>query len=184
MTYASAPESLQGAVAAGILGCGSVILGSSEATGTVLQDIVEAARISGDLESAAIEQLRHLRANGLPVPGVGHPLHRERDPRAGALLALAERLGTRGVHTEALESMVAAVPVVYGRSLALNVSGVIPAVLLDVDFPLAAMKGVPLIGRTMSLVTHLLEEQSVPMGFGLASAAEAAVTHSADRPDL
>ena len=69
----------------------------------------------------------------------------------------------------------AAVPSVFGRSLALNVSGAIPAVLLDVDFPEAAMKGVPLVGRTMSLVAHLLEEQQNPIGFALAAVAEAAV---------
>jgi citrate synthase len=185
MTYASAPESLQGAVAAGILGCGSVILGSSEATGKVLKEIVAEARATGaDLESVAVEQVRQLRANGLQVPGVGHPLHRESDPRAAALLGLAERLGARGDHTAALEAMVAAVPVVYGRPLALNVSGAIPAVLLDVGFPLAAMKGVPLIGRTMSLVAHLLEEQSAPMGFGLAAAAESAVEHRPYDPVL
>ena len=39
MTLAAAPEALQGAVAAGILGCGSVVLGSSEAAGRFLAEI-------------------------------------------------------------------------------------------------------------------------------------------------
>src|SRR5688572_17710086 len=36
MTYAAAPEALQGAVAAGLLGCGSVILGAAQDAGRLL----------------------------------------------------------------------------------------------------------------------------------------------------
>lgn len=178
MTYASAPEALHGAVAAGILGCGSVILGSSEETGTMLAKIVADADGSGEsFATAAREVVVARRAAGLTIPGVGHPLHRDADPRAAALLAFAEELGTTGKHVAALRAVVDAVPEIYGKTLALNVSGAIPAILMDVGFPAAAMKGVPLIGRTMSLVAHLLEESTTPIGFGLASAAEKAVTY-------
>lgn len=178
MTYASGPEALQGAVAAGLLGCGSVILGSSEDTAKVLRRIVEDASRSGRTpDDAALGIVTELRQGGRHVPGVGHPVHRERDPRAEALLALADRLGAHGPHVDAVNALVAAVERVYGKRLPLNVSGAIPAVLLDVDFPLEAMKGVPLIGRTMSLVAHLLEERTQPIGFGLAAAAEQAVEH-------
>ena len=172
MTYAAGPESLHGAVAAGLLGCGSVILGSSSETASLLASVVSSAAPLGE---AALDAVRRLRAAGRTVPGVGHPLHREADPRAAALLALAARLQVAGPHVAALHAVVDAVPAVYGRTLPLNVNGVIPAVLLDVDFPAGAMKGVPLVGRTMSLVAHLLEEQDNPIGFGLAAAAEAAV---------
>ena len=172
MTYASGPESLHGAVAAGLLGCGSVILGSSSETASLLASVVSSA---APLEEAALDAVRRLRAAGRTVPGVGHPLHREADPRAAALLSLAARLEVAGTHVAALRAVVDAVPVVYGRTLPLNVNGAIPAVLLDANFPVGAMKGVPLVGRTMSLVAHLLEEQENPIGFGLAAAAEAAV---------
>ena len=82
----------------------------------------------------------------------------------------------------ALRGIVAAVPAVYGRQLPLNVSGAIPAVLLDVDFPVRALKAVALIGRTMSLIAHLIEEQDDPIGFGLANAAEQAVTFEPGAP--
>lgn len=178
MTYASSPESLHGAVAAGLLGCGSVILGSSSDTATFLQEIVAAADADAGpaLAKAALDAVRRLRAAGQPMPGIGHPLHREADPRAEALIALADRLGVSGSYTSAVHAVVAAVPEVCGHRLPLNVSGAIPAVLLDVDFPAAAMKGVPLIGRTMSLVAHLLEEKENPIGFGLAAVAEAAAS--------
>jgi citrate synthase len=183
MTYASAPEALHGAVAAGLLGCGSVILGSSEDTAVLLEEVVRMARETGrELKEVALDAVRELKASGRTVPGVGHPLHREVDPRAQALLRFAESLGTAGEHAAALDAVVAAVPEVYGRSLVLNVSGAIPAVLLDVDFPVAAMKGVPLIGRTMSLVAHLLEEQQTPIGFGLADVADRAVEYVPANP--
>lgn len=179
MTYASAPEAFQGAVAAGLLGAGSVILGSSETTARVLKQIVDLAA-DGDLDAAAQSVLRQLKEQRTPAPGVGHPVHKAGDPRAAKLLDLTAELGVQGVHTAALHAMVRAVPLVYGRDLPLNVSGVIPAALLDVGFPLRAMKGVPLVGRTMSLVAHLLEEMDSPTGFGLAAAAEAAVTFQPD----
>lgn len=183
MTYASAPEALHGAVAAGILGCGSVILGSSEETAMLLVEIVESARASKrPIAEVAMDAVRALRAGGRTVPGVGHPLHREFDPRAKALLAFGERLGTNAEHVAALDAVVAVIPEVYGRTLPLNVSGAIPAVLLDTGFPAAAMKGVPLIGRTMSLVAHLLEEKREPIGFALAAAAERAIEYAAADP--
>ncbi|MFE7276777.1 citryl-CoA lyase [Streptomyces sp. NPDC057623] len=176
MTYACAPEAFQGAVAAGLLGAGSVVLGSSEATARVLKQIVDLAA-DDDLDGAAKSVLQQLKDQGAAAPGVGHPVHKAGDPRAARLLEFTESLGAQGVHTSALHAMTRAVPLVYGRELPLNVSGAIPAALLDVGFPLRAMKGVPLVGRTMSLVAHLLEEMDSPMGFGLASAAEAAVTY-------
>jgi citrate synthase len=182
MTYASSPEALHGAVAAGLLGAGSVILGSSEDTAVFLDSIVTRAG-GGSLEQAALDAVRERRAARQAIPGVGHPLHRERDPRAEALLAYGERLGTNGKYVDALTSMVAAIPDVYGRSFVLNVSGAIPAVLMDTGFPRDAMKGVPLIARTMSLVAHLVEERESPIGFGLADVAEAAVRYSGPSPD-
>ncbi|HWD05921.1 MAG TPA: citryl-CoA lyase [Amycolatopsis sp.] len=183
MTYAASPEALHGAVAAGLLGAGSVILGSSEDSAHLLASIVEdAAANDRPIDATAKDAVRKLRAAHQPVPGVGHPLHREEDPRATALLAYAKAHGVSGPHTRALAAVVDAVPEIYGRRLPLNVSGAIPAVLLDADFPARAIKGIPLIGRTMSLVAHLLEEQETPIGFALADAAEKAVDYTGPIP--
>lgn len=179
MTYAAAPEALHGAVAAGLLGCGSVILGSSEETAAVLTEIVDRSRRDAlSVTDVARAVVADLKASRRTVPGVGHPVHRDHDPRAESLLAFGERLGVNGPYVEALRAMVDAVPDVYGRSFALNVSGVIPAVLLDSGFPAEAMKGVPMVGRTISLIAHLLEEKRAPIGFRLAAAAEAEVEYA------
>jgi citrate synthase len=176
MTLAAAPDAWQGAVAAGLLGCGSVILGASEVAGRLLSQLVDAA---GDddatLADAAFEAVTAIRASRQPLPGFGHPVHKPEDPRATRLLALAEELGTAGRHVASVHAIVAAVPRVYGRTLPLNVSGAIPAVLLDVGFPIDALKGIALVGRTASLVGHLLEESRNPIGFALSAAAEHAI---------
>jgi citrate synthase len=175
MTLAAAPEALQGAVAAGILGCGSVILGASEAAGRLLADVVARAAGAPSLDEAARAAARALVDARRPVPGYGHPLHKARDPRAERLLEIAERAGAAARHVEAARAVARVLPELTGKPLAMNVSGAIPAVLLDAGYPLLALKGVPILARTASLIAHLLEEQERPIGFVLSGVAEAAI---------
>src|SRR6187551_264173 len=193
MTLAAAPEALQGAVAAGILGCGSVILGAAETAGRLLADVVAGAAGSpagaagaglpgGGLAALAEERVREERAAKRPVAGYGHPLHKERDPRVDRLLAIAEQAGCSGRHIEAALAVERALPVVIGKPLAMNVSAAIAAVLLDAGYPLLALKGVPILARTASLIAHLLEEQQRPIGFVLSHAGATAIDY--DGPGL
>lgn len=177
MTYASAPDALQGAVAAGLLGCGSVILGASETAGELLSAVVRDAADKGGMDAAAAEHLARLRAERKPLPGFGHPVHRQEDPRATRLVAVSRELGAAGEHVQALEALARNVAASYGRQLPVNVSAAIPAVLLDAGFPLPAMRGIPLLARTASLMGHLLEERERALGFKLAARAEAGVAY-------
>jgi citrate synthase len=181
MTYAAAPEALQGAVAAGLLGCGSVILGAAESAGKLLAGVV--AR-SGDssLEAAATAAISELRAARQPIPGYGHPLHKGEDPRATRLFAVATEAGLPDAHRRAAKQIEALLPQLTGKALVMNVSAAIPAVLLDAGFPLGALKGVPLLARTASLVAHLLEEQAKPIGFVLSHAAAKAIDYDGPVP--
>ena len=176
MTLAAAPEALQGAVAAGILGCGSVILGAAETAGHLLQDVVNRARASS-FDDAAAQVLQEHRNVRRAVPGFGHPLHKDYDPRAKKLLALAKECGTSGEHIEAVLAVQRVLPEIIGKPLAMNISGAIPAVLLDAQYPLLAIKGVPILARTASLIAHLLEEQQRPIGFVLSHAAAEAIEY-------
>jgi citrate synthase len=182
MTLAAAPESVQGAVAAGLLGCGPVILGASETAGHLLIAMLQQAAQEGKaLEDIAKTRLQSFRANKQALPGFGHPTHKNGDPRATKLLDLAKEWGVAGEHVRALEVLASQVEGVYGRPFPMNVSAAIPAVLLDAGYPAGALKGIPLLARTASLVAHILEEQTRPIGFKLASAAEQAMTY--DGPD-
>lgn len=182
MTLAAAPEALQGAVAAGILGCGSVVLGSSEAAGQFFAAI--AARIeAGDAPARAAKTVvLEYRAGGRPIPGYGHPLHKDFDPRVQRLFDVAGEVGSVGPHIEIARQVEHQLPDLLGKPLALNVSGAIPAVLLDVGYPPAALKGVPILARTAGLIAHLLEEQLRPIGFVMSHAAAAAIDYDGDSP--
>jgi citrate synthase len=181
MTLAAAPDALQGAVAAGILGCGSVILGASEAAGRLLAEI-RARAASASVRGAATAVIGEYRAAGRAIPGYGHPLHKQQDPRARRLLEIAGEAGAAGAHCEVARVVEELLPSLTGKALVMNVSGAIPAVLLDAGFPLQALKGVPILARTASLVAHLLEELQRPVGFVLSHAAAGAVSYDGEAP--
>lgn len=216
MTLAAAPEALQGAVAAGLLGCGSVILGSSAAAGEFLHGIVESAQADAklcaalatangkapgastmsnkdrvrkgtasaiDLDTAAHAAVSELCRRKQAIPGFGHPLHKRMDPRASRLFALAEELRLRGPYTRAAFAVEKVLPELTGHDLRINISAAIPAVLLDAGYPLQALKGVPLLARTASLIAHLLEEQTRAIGFLMAHAASSAITYDGAAPE-
>jgi citrate synthase len=182
MTLAAAPEALQGAVAAGILGCGSVILGAAQNAGQLLHEVVTGAA-GGSLDAAAKEVVEQYRRAQRAIPGYGHPLHKTGDPRVVRLFEVSAAMGCRGRHIEAAHAVERVLPAATGKQLAMNVSVAIPAVLLDAGFPLAALKGVPILARTAGLIAHLLEEQSRPIGFVLSHAGAAAVGYDGPSPD-
>ncbi|MFL6693646.1 MAG: citryl-CoA lyase, partial [Ramlibacter sp.] len=147
MTYAAAPDALHGAVAAGILGCGSVILGASETAGRLFAEVDDLARGGVALAEAASRVVRQYREAGKPLPGYGHPLHKERDPRVNRLFDVARAAGTSLRYVEIAEAVEVAIPDIVGKPLKLNVSAAIPAVLLGTNFPLRALRGVPILAR-------------------------------------
>ena len=181
MTLAAAPEALPGAVSAGILGCGSVILGSAEAAARFFTSIVS-NNAAGTVEAAARAMLGEIRAQRRAVPGYGHPLHKALDPRVVSLLSVAAECGVAGRHIEASRVVEKLVPEVIGKPLVMNVSGAIAAVLLDVGYPLLAVKGIPILARTASLIAHLLEEQQRPIGFVLAGEGSDAIGYDGQSP--
>ena len=168
MTLAAAPDAIQGAVAAGILGCGSVILGASETAGRLFLRVdALAQQKSVSLEDAASEVVRELRERKEAIPGYGHPQHKARDPRVARLFAVAAEAGATMHFVRIAEAIEKVLPALTGRDLRLNVSAAIPAVLLDVGFPAEALKGVPILARCAGLIGHLTEELSHPIGFAL-----------------
>jgi citrate synthase len=166
MTLAADPGSLQGAVAAGILGAGPVVLGTSEECARLLASDRDVSELAGEI-----------RAAGGRVPGFGHPVHAPVDPRAERILELADERGVSGTHVRRARELRDAVAREWGRQLTMNVSLPIAAVLLDLRFAPTSVKAIPILARTASLLAHLLEEQERPLGFLMAGAAEDVVEY-------
>ncbi|MGH3004909.1 MAG: citryl-CoA lyase [Gaiellaceae bacterium] len=177
MTLAADPGSLQGAVAAGILGCGSVVLGTSESCARLLEEAQEKVASGAAPDAVAQETARAIRASGGKVPGFGHPVHRPLDPRAERILALADGRGVSGHHVLLARCLRDSVAEAWGKPLTMNVAMPIAAVMLDLGFPSAAVKAVPILARTAGLLAHLAEEQEHPLGFLLAGRAEEAIEY-------
>jgi citrate synthase len=170
MTLDADPGSLQGAVAAGILGAGPVVLGTADECARLLEKGVSAGM-------PAREIAEEVHDAGGKLPGFGHPLHRPLDPRAERILELADERGVSGPHVELARQLRDAVADVWGKPLTMNVSMPIAAVMLDLGFPASAVKAVPILARTASLLAHLAEEQENPIGFLMAGAAEDAIRY-------
>ncbi|MBD9667828.1 citrate synthase [Variovorax paradoxus] len=167
MTFAAAPDALQGAVAAGILGCGSVILGASETAGRLFMDVAARMDAGATLQQAAAAAIAELKVARAAIPGYGHPLHKERDPRVDRLIDVATQAGADLRYVRIAQALEEAIPGIVGKDLRMNVSAAIPAVLLGVGFPVASLRGVPILARTAGLIAHLAEEAEMPSGFAL-----------------
>lgn len=183
MTLAADPGSLQGAVAAGILGCGPVILGTSESCAQLLEE-AQAKVVAGGAPAAVAEDMaRAIRASGGRAPGFGHPVHSPLDPRAERILKLADARGVSGPHVLLARSFRGAVAEAWGRPLTMNVAMPIAAVMLDLGFSSSSVKAVPLLARTAGLLAHLVEEQQHPLGFLMAARAEEAIDYQREPED-
>jgi citrate synthase len=157
LTHTGAPESLQGAVAAGLLGAGSVFLGVVEDTVRFLDGVGD------DVEGGVAREIEA----GRRIPGLGHPVHKVQDPRTPRIYAIAEETGLTGPYLAKLREVSAAHAKQTGRELPINGAGVAGAALADLGFPGPLLRGFALLARTAGLLGHLAEEMQSPIGMRL-----------------
>ena len=146
LTYLGAPEALQGAVAAGLLGLGSVFVGSMEGVARILGDAVENGK---DAKTVLAENKR--------MPGIGHPIHRPIDPRSVRLFEIARETGHYGKYCRLMEDIARA------RGITLNATGAIGALACELGLDWKIVKGLGVMARAVGLVGHILEETRDPM---------------------
>ncbi|MGJ9426598.1 citryl-CoA lyase [Nesterenkonia halotolerans] len=167
LTYLSAPESIQGAIAAGLLGGGSRFLGVTEDTGKFLNEVLAtddgARSTDADYDALAREAITRARAARQIVPGLGHPVHKAGDPRTPRLIQIAEEGGTRGEHLRLFEAMGRVSEEVLGKKLPLNGAGVCGAALADLGLPVDFLRGFALLARTAGLLGQIAEERRSPI---------------------
>jgi citrate synthase len=168
LTYLSAPDSVQGALAAGLLGGGSRFLGVTEDCGRFLHDVLRRAgqlpRDEPGWDALALETVTAARAGKRFVPGLGHHVHKDGDPRTPRLFAIAEEEGLVGPHLQLFAAIGRVHPQVLGRTLPLNGAGVCGAALADLGLPLELLRGFALLARTAGLIGQLAEELRRPVG--------------------
>jgi len=172
LTYLSAPDSLQGALAAGLLGGGSRFLGVTEDCGIYLHDVLQRHQAAGGERPAdddgwdalALAAVRQSKADKRLVPGLGHPVHKVCDPRTPVLIDIAEAEGLRGPHLRLFEAIGRVHEQVLGRRLPLNGAGVCGAALADLGLPVEMLRGFALLARAAGLLGQIAEEQRRPIG--------------------
>lgn len=176
----AAPEALQGAVAAGLLGVGSVFAGGSEQIAKLLQEQLNDQPVDVDLKGMAARIVEDYAARKAVIPGIGHPLHKPIDPRTPVLFAIAERNGFRGRYVALLEAISAEAERRLRRSLPINATGAIGAILCELQFPWRICRGVAVISRAVGLVGHLAEEMKNPLAREIWERAEHEVLETKD----
>jgi citrate synthase len=163
MTYLGAPESLQGAVAAGVLGLGSRFGGSVEDIARILQTRLGAAPAEADLRQVAREVVEEHRSTKRVIPGIGHPEHKDIDPRVPRLFEVAAANGVSGRYVELVTLIGEEASTAFGRKLPVNATGAIGAIASELEIPWQVCRGLAVMARAIGLVAHLQEEVTDPM---------------------
>ena len=182
LTLTGAPESVQGALAAGLLGGGSRYLGVTEDCGRFLAAALAAQGEELPTDEAgwdvlAVAAVKAQRDAGRLVPGLGHPIHKDGDPRTPVLLRIASEEGLKGPHLTLFEAIGRTHVVVIGRTLPLNGAGVCGAALADLGFAPDILRGFALLARAAGLLGHLAEEMRNPAGSAIYRAADESIRY-------
>lgn len=160
-TASAFPESAIPALASGMLASGS-ITGSPQEPAEMLMESV-----SLDLEDAAASKRTieiWLERRGA-VPGLGHPIHKEGEPRAITVRRLAMDLEGWGPHGQRLDAIEAELEAQKNRKIPINLAGTIGALLADLNFDPLLIGGIGALTYGMSLLAHITEEirEGVPL---------------------
>jgi citrate synthase len=172
LTYLSAPDSLQGALAAGLLGGGSRFLGVTEDCGRFLHDALAAHDGDLPIDDVGWDSLARIVVTATKdarrlVPGLGHPVHKDTDPRTPRLFAIAEESGCLGPHLRLFAAVGRVHPEILGRTLPLNGAGVCGAALADLDLPVELLRGFALLTRAAGLLGQIAEEIRNPIAMDI-----------------
>ena len=169
MTYMGAPEALQGAVAAGLSGLGTVFVGSMEGAAKMLREALplEELEQNPDLQTIAEKTVADFRAQKRIVPGLGHPVHKPIDPRTPRLFDIAAQHGKSGAYVELMQRIGAEAERVTGKVMPINATGAIGAIACELGLPWEIVRGIGVMSRAIGLVGHILEERENPLAFEL-----------------
>jgi citrate synthase len=163
LTYYGAPESVQGAVAAGLLGIGDRFGGSVEEAARTLQEALAGHDKTADLTQLAQKIVATHKERKRPIAGLGHPVHKPVDPRAERLFAIAVENGFAGRFVALMQAISAEAARTHGRELPVNATGAIGAIASELEIPWQVSRGLAVMARAIGLVGHIQEELEEPL---------------------
>ena len=181
LTYATAPEAIQGCVAAAILGAGSVHLGSATDCARMLQEALTDQPENANLDAIADAIVERYLTQKRILPGLGHRTHSGGDPRADRLFAIAAETGVAGRNCDLLRRIADKATARRGRLLPINVTGAMGAISCDLGLPWQIAKGWAIIGRSLGAIAHLGDEIREPMGGRMSALINAHVVYQDPR---
>lgn len=167
LTLLGAPESMQAAIAAGLCGAGNRYLGTMQQSGEMLLDALRGSPPAPDraaLEAIAGRVVSDYRARRAQLPGLGHPEHKNGDPRTPKLLSLAQETQTAGAACQLLLAIGESFAVLTGKHLPVNAAGLAGAIVVDMGLPPAAARGLAVVSRAGGLAGIALAEMREPQG--------------------
>ena len=172
LTYFGAPESIQAAVAAGLLGIGDRFGGSIEEAARTLQEALTGSDAGADLHALARQVVARHKERKRPIAGVGHPIHKPIDPRTPRLFAIAAANGFSGRFVMLMGLISEEAGRTYGRELPVNATGAIGAIASELEIPWQVSRGLAVMARAIGLVGHLQEEVREPLAADIWSMVE------------
>jgi citrate synthase len=161
--YMSAPENLQGAVAAGLMGVGSQFVGTIENNAFLLAQLVALPDEETRREKAR-EIIADHKARKILLPGFGHHLHKPEDPRAQRLIEMGREAEFERGFLDGLELLGVEIDAVFAKHVPINATGATAALMGEMNIPVKLMRGFAVISRAAGLVAHIAEEQQRPTG--------------------
>lgn len=183
LTYLGAPESIQGAVSAGLLGLGNTFVGSMEGSARVCQAFMAEDPSSSDIEAAAERIIMQHREQKKAIPGIGHPIHKPRDPRADKLMEIAIEQGFDDTPIRLMQAISAQASKQFNKTLPVNVTGAIGAIATAMNIDWKITRGLGVMARAIGLVGHILEETRNPTAQKIWNRAERECNEDTDQPN-
>lgn len=159
-TAISGGATLGAGAAAGLLTLGNYHGAAVEDAMEAIQQVVGMMQAGQTADQSADQVVQTWRAAKRRIAGFGHRQHKAQDPRLTRLFGLADELGISGEHVAAARAIEGALERNLGRTLPINIDGLMAAILLEINFPTTLANALFMVSRIVGIIAHAHEEQT------------------------
>ncbi len=159
------PESIAAALAAGILCIGATTIAPTDSARLARESVERMKKEKLSMQEVARQVVDQYVKAGKFIPGLGHPTHKNFDPRGDAVKRVAVKHKQWGVHCEMYEAIHDEFVKRTGKNLPINVDGRIACVMCDLGFDYLEMAGLAAVAILPGIIAHVVEEikEGVPL---------------------